>query len=207
MAAPTPAPATAPASDEAVTPASLAGVAAVLLAAATWLGSQGRVAWCACGSWVPWSFDVWSRHNSQHVVDPYSFTHVLHGILFYGALKLGLGRWVPTWARLVIAAAGEAVWEGVENSEFIIQKYREATISLDYFGDSVINSMADIGCCALGFVLASKLPWRGSVAWFVVTELVLAWWIRDGFVLNVLMLIHPIEAIKAWQLAGMPTVP
>ena len=104
----------------------------------------------------------------------------------------------------MIAVVLESIWEVVENSQWIIEKYREATISLDYNGDSVMNSMADIGACIGGFMLAASLPVWGSVAFFIVVELFLAWWIKDSLILNIIMLTFPIDAIKQWQSGGTP---
>lgn len=177
------------------------GVVAVCAVAAVALSLMGRVLWCSCGSWVPWSFDTWSLHNSQHVLDPYTFSHVLHGVLFYAVLRVGLRGRHPQ-VGLVIAAGMEAVWEIVENSEAVIQRYRENTVSLDYHGDSVANSVSDILACSGGYLLAWSLPAWGSVAVFVVTELVLLAWIRDSLLVNVLMLVWPVQAVKDWQVGG-----
>ena len=174
-------------------------IAAILAATAFLLQQQGRVWWCACGRLYPWAGDIWSSHNSQHWFDPYSFTHVLHGVLLCGLLAWLLPRLPLIW-RLTLAIALEAMWEVLENSPAIIQRYREATIGLGYEGDSVANSMAAILCCALGFLLAQRLGLRRSAVLFVVTELVLLVWVRDNLTLNVLMLTCPIDAIKAWQM-------
>ncbi|MEZ5397900.1 MAG: DUF2585 family protein [Bryobacterales bacterium] len=175
--------------------------AAATVASAVALTAMGRSLWCACGSLAPWAGDVWSRHNSQHLLDPYSFSHVLHGLLFYAAARALVGdRRLDL--RFALAVAAEAAWEIAENTNAVIERYREATISLDYYGDSVANSVADIGCCALGFFVARRLPWWGSALLFVATEAVLALWIRDGLVLNVIMLLAPNEAIRAWQAGG-----
>ena len=181
----------------------IAGYAVVAAVAATWLHFAGRVWWCKCGSLIPWSFEIWSMHNSQHFFDPYSFTHVLHGVCFYGLL-FALRRWVPTEGRHILAMAIEGLWEAVENSQWIINKYRADTVSLDYNGDSVINSMSDILMCGIGFYIASKLPWQASVALFAVIEVVLMLTIHDSLTVNIIQLIHPVEAIKAWQMSYAP---
>ena len=162
--------------------------------------SMGRRVWCECGSPVPWAWDVWSKHNSQHLIDPYAFTHILHGVAFYAILWLALGRRLPPVWRAAITASLESSWEILENSPLIIERYRAATISLDYFGDSVVNSIADVGACLLGFWIAWKLPWRVSLALFVVTEIVLLLWVRDSLLMNILQLVYPIEAVKNWQM-------
>lgn len=185
------------------TPRVLAASAALMAVAAVLLFTQGRVAWCKCGSLAPWSGDIWSLHNSQHLVDPYSFTHVLHGVAFF-ALLWPLRRWAPDGVRAVVAVAVESAWECLENSAAVIEKYREATISLDYYGDSVANSMADVVACAVGFTIASRVSWKVALGFFLATEVVLALWIRDSLLLNVLMLTFPIDAVKQWQMGIAP---
>lgn len=182
-------------------PVGIAVAAAIALLAAIVLAGMGRTIWCGCGSLVPWSWDIWSRHNSQHLLDPYSFTHVLHGVVFYALARALAGR-APLDVRFALAVAAESAWEVVENTDRVITHYREATISLDYYGDSVLNSLSDITAAALGFFVASRLPWWGSLAMFVAFEIALALWIRDSLVLNVVMLLYPIEAIRSWQMGG-----
>jgi len=171
----------------------------VLVATAFQLQSQGRPWWCSCGEPYLWVGDTQSSHNSQHLFDPYSFTHVLHGLVICGLLTWGLPRLPPLW-RLWLAVCIEALWEVVENSEFVIQRYRATTASLGYQGDTIANSLGDILSGAIGFVVASRLGLRYSIVLFVLTELVLLVWIKDSLLLNVIMLVYPVDAIKAWQL-------
>jgi hypothetical protein len=173
-------------------------IALILILAVILLRSQGRLWICACGQLWLWSGDVWSSDNSQHWFDPYSFTHLLHGVVFCGALAWLAPRLALLW-RLWLALVIESLWEVVENSEFIIQRYREATAALGYQGDTIVNSVGDILICGFGFWLAWRLGLRRSAALFVVTELILLLWIRDNLTLNVIMLLYPIEAIKTWQ--------
>jgi len=176
----------------------LAGAAAAMAVVAInrW---QGRLWWCACGGWSLWQGDIWSQHCSQHLLDPYSFSHVLHGVLFFWLFSWALKR-APAW-QFPAALITEALWELLENSQLVIQRYREATIALGYEGDSVLNSMGDVLCCAAGFFLARKLGWKRSLAFLVAVELVLLFAIKDNLTLNVLMLLCPIDGIKAWQMA------
>jgi hypothetical protein len=176
-------------------------IVAVLVVAAYQLRSQGRLWWCSCDYLLLWSGDPWSSDNSQHLLDPYSFTHVLHGFLFCGLIALIAPRLRRAW-QLWLTISLEAVWEVVENSRFVIDRYREETAALGYQGDTIVNSLADILLCGVGFVLARRLGFRRTVALFVLTEAALAIWIRDNLSLNVLMLIYPIEAVKEWQAAG-----
>jgi hypothetical protein len=162
------------------------------------LRSMGRSWWCDCGSLVPWSWDIWSSHNSQHFIDPYFFTHVLHGVLFFWGLSL-LMSGVPARNRMLIAVTMESAWEILENSSMIIERYRAATISLDYFGDSIVNSLFDILAMAIGYWLASSVRWWGSLLIFAALELMLLITIRDCLTLNIIMLVSPMEAIKQWQ--------
>lgn len=170
----------------------------IMFAAALVLWGQGRVWWCRAGDLVPWSWAVLSEHNSQHLIDPYSFTHILHGILEFWLIGLILRKAPVAW-RLVIAVLIEGSWEVVENTDYVINRYREATISLNYYGDSILNSLSDITCCGLGFLIAYKLRFWKSLALFLATEAILIVWIRDSLLLNIVMLIYPLDAIKHWQ--------
>lgn len=143
--------------------------------------------------------NIWSAHNSQHLLDPYSFTHVLHGVLFCLIAALVLPRTPFVW-RLWWGTLAEAAWEVLENSAFVIERYRSVTISLGYEGDSIVNALADVACCALGFVLAHRIGARRSLIVFALTEAALLVTIRDNLTLNVLMLLWPVEGVKAWQM-------
>lgn len=170
-----------------------------LIVAVLLLRSEGRIWWCACGMLNVWDGDIWSAHNSQHVFDPYSFTHVLHGVLLFWILSWVFKQMTLPW-KVTLAILLESLWEVLENSPFIIQRYREATIGQGYTGDSVVNSLADIMCCAVGVMLARKFGFRLAFALFVIVELALAWMVRDNLTLNVIMLICPIDIIKQWQM-------
>ena len=176
-------------------------IAFVLVLTIFGLWYQGRLWICSCGYVNLWAGNTKSSDNSQHLFDPYSFTHVLHGLLFYGALAWIAPRLPLAW-RLAVAVAVEAAWEVVENSAFVIQRYREATLALGYEGDTIVNSLGDILCMAAGFWLARVLGFRRSTVLFVVTEVVLTLRIRDSLLLNILMLLFPINAIKTWQMGG-----
>jgi hypothetical protein len=165
------------------------------------LRSQGRLWWCSCDYVLLWSGDAWSSDNSQHLLDPYSFTHVLHGFVLCGLLALIIPRLSPVW-QLWLAVSIEAGWEVLENSEFVIQRYRQETAALGYHGDTIVNSLGDILVCGLGFVLARNLGLRHTLGLFVGIEIALAFWIRDSLLLNIIMLVYPIDAIKEWQAAA-----
>lgn len=173
----------------------------VMCLSALVLWGQGRIWWCPAGDWSPWSWTINSQHNSQHIIDAYSFTHVLHGILEFWLIGLVFARLPLAW-RLLIAVGIEASWEVIENSSYVIERYRAATISFDYFGDSIINSLSDITCCAMGFLVGYKLKLWKSAVLFAATELILIFTIRDSLVINLIMLVHPVDAIRAWQTAG-----
>jgi hypothetical protein len=175
--------------------------AALMLLTVVVLRAEGRIWWCACRTPTPFSTDPGSRHNSQHLLDPYSFSHLLHGLIFYGCLRLIAPRASAAWT-LLVALAIEAGWEVLENSPLIIARYRAATAAVGYSGDSIVNSTGDVMSCALGFFLAAKLGWRWSAAAVVAVELIMLALIRDNLTLNVIMLIWPLDAIRQWQSGG-----
>jgi hypothetical protein len=178
-----------------------AAVVAIMGCAAIVELAMGRVPWCTCGYIKLWHGVVYSSENSQHITDWYTFTHIVHGIGFYALLWL-VARRLPVRVRFVIAVLLEAGWEVLENTPMVINRYRAATIALDYYGDSVINSMSDIVAMMIGFWTAYRLPVLMTVAVVVGLEAGLAFFIRDNLALNILMLIHPIAAVKRWQSGG-----
>lgn len=174
----------------------------------------GRIWWCeggtpgilggTAGEPFLWSGDVWSMHNSQHLVDPYSFTHISHGLIFALLfLAIPYTRRLPFAWRMVPGLAIEALWEIVENTSPVIDRYRESTMALGYNGDSIGNSLGDIACFLLGFAFATGLKWYWSAALFLTIEVVLLFTIRDNLLLNVLMLLYPLDAVKQWQTVGV----
>lgn len=178
----------------------LVGAGTVIVVAAVILLAMGRVPICKCGYVKAWHGVVASSENSQHLADWYTFSHVIHGFAFYGLFWLaGRRRGWPVGLRLVMATVLESGWEILENTPLIINRYRERTIALDYYGDSVVNSVADICAMAAGFVAAWRLPIQLVIALTIVMELGVAWWIRDNLTLNILQLLYPTEAVLRWQ--------
>jgi hypothetical protein len=159
---------------------------------------MGQVPICKCGYVKLWHGVVFSSENSQHISDWYTFSHIIHGFAFYGLLWL-IGRRWSLGVRLVLAVMVESGWEILENTDLVINRYREATISLDYYGDSVINSVSDIFAMVCGFVLAARLPIWSIVVLTVVMEAGVAYFIHDNLLLNILMLLYPLDAVRRWQ--------
>ena len=174
---------------------------AILVVTAGIEASMGRLWLGPDGHFGLLETDIWSSEQSQRVLDPYSFSHFVHGFLFYGFLYL-VARRQPLSTRLVLAVALEAGWEILENSPLIINRYRAVTIAQGYVGDSILNSLSDIVVCAAGFLAASRLRVLASVGLVVATELIMLVLIRDNLTLNIVMLIAPIDSIRVWQMAG-----
>ena len=169
---------------------------AIIVTAGAVLLSMGRSPICPCGRVALWG--PVGPTQSQMLADWYSFSHIVHGLLFYAALSLVVPRW-PAGRRFTLALLAETAWEILENTPMMIDRYREATIALGYTGDSVINSLSDIAMMALGFLAARRLPAWGSAVLLVSLEVIPLFAIRDNLALNILMLVYPSDAIRAWQ--------
>jgi hypothetical protein len=165
------------------------------------LSAEGRMFFCACDAFRVWIGDTCSSSNSQQLFDPYSFTHILHGFLLFWLLLLLSRKLAPSW-QLLIAVALEAAWEVFENTRFVIDHYRTETAALGYEGDTIVNSFGDLACALAGFLVARQLGLRRSLLVFLVVEVVLLVWIKDSLLLQLLMLLRPVGAIKLWQMCA-----
>jgi len=179
----------------------IAGLAvlAIMVVQALVLHLMGRVWICTCGTVRLWVGDIWSPEVSQQLFDWYTPSHVVHGILFYGLLRLLLPR-VPVLARLVIAVGIEESWEIAENSPWVIEAYRQQALAAGYVGDSILNSLSDTVAMMSGFALARLLPWKATVALALALEITAAVVVHDNLTLNILNFIHRFPAIEAWQM-------
>jgi hypothetical protein len=197
------------ATSPAVSPARASAVPYLLIALAlvalqiVALHQMGRLAICACGDIKFWYGNSNGPENSQQLTDWYTFSHIIHGFIFYGLTHLVLPR-ASLLQRLVLAMAVEVGWELIENSPFIIERYRQ-TGAAGYSGDSILNSLSDVCSMMTGFLLARALPVPATIGVALVMEVLVGLHIRDNLTLNVIMLLHPFEAIKHWQ-AGPPII-
>lgn len=194
---------------------SAAALVVTFAATAALLRCQGRIWFCECMEPRLWVSEPDGPHTSQHLLDPYSLSHLQHGLLFFLALvallpdkasdgsldedRRALRRRVT---RFWIATLLECAWEVFENSAFVIERYRAATAARGYTGDSVWNSLGDVLSCVLGYLIAQQLGWRRTLVLFTAIEVAMVLWIRDSLLLNVLMLAYPLEAIRSWQTAA-----
>ena len=179
-------------------PRAVAIVAALMLVQALVLHALGRVWICSCGTLRLWVGDIHSSELSQQILDWYTPSHVIHGMIFYGLLHLALPR-MPVPGRLALAVGIEVAWEIAENSPVVIEAYRKQALAAGYVGDSILNSLLDTVSMMTGFALARLLPWQATVALALAAEIVVGAIVHDNLTLNILNFIHRFPAIEAWQ--------
>ena len=173
-------------------------VLGIMVVQALVLHLMGRVWICSCGTVRVWVGDIWSSELSQQLFDWYTPSHIVHGILFYGLLRLALPR-APVLVRLLIAVGIEVSWEIAENSPWVIEAYRKQALAAGYTGDSIVNSLLDTVAMMTGFAIARLVPWQATVALVLALEIGVGALVRDNLTLNVLNFVHRFPAIEAWQ--------
>ncbi|WEX08806.1 DUF2585 domain-containing protein [Chelativorans sp. AA-79] len=173
-------------------------VLAILALQAAVLAAMGRLPICACGEVKLWYPDASGPETSQHLTDWYTISHFLHGLIFYFLFWMIAPR-SPVWVRLCLAVGLEAIWEIAENTPMVIDRYRQSALAEGYFGDSIVNSLADTATAVLGFLFARVSPVWVSIVVLIAAELFVAYMIRDNLTLNIIQLVHPTEAISRWQ--------
>lgn len=177
----------------------ITGLISFLIIMTVYLYIQGRLWFSASGDVLLWVGDAFSSENSQQLMDPYSFSHFLHGVIFFFVLKYAFGNF-SLESRFAASVMMEGCWEMLENSAIIINRYRDATAALGYNGDTIYNSYGDLLSCSIGFIVARYIGLKWSILLFIAIELICLFWIKDNLTLNVIMLIYPIDGIKEWQL-------
>jgi hypothetical protein len=160
--------------------------------------AMGLPAICRCGSVELWHANPAGPETSQHLIDWYTYTHVIHGFGFYLLLSLLAPR-LPWFA---LAVALEAGWEILENTPLVMERYRQSALARGYFGDSVVNSIFDTLAAAFGFALARLLPVWSTVVFVIALELFALFMIRDNLTLNIIQIVYPSDVISRWQAGG-----
>lgn len=175
-------------------------VSFTVLATLGWLAVNNQVWWSSANAAI-WSSEIWSRSNSQHPLDPYTLTHMMHGVLCFWITSL-LAKKLPLSRQFFLAVLFACAWELLENSPLFIERFRVVTAASEYVGDALVNSMTDIAACSLGFYLASKCRYGVSIAIFCLIEIATAVWVRDNMALNVLMIVFPVDSVRSWQIGA-----
>lgn len=175
-------------------------IAATVLLTVGWLAVNGSVWWSSANAAV-WNSDIWSRANSQHPLDPYTLTHMMHGVLCFWMTSL-LAKRLPLSRQFFLAVLFACGWELLENSSLFVERFRVVTAASEYVGDALVNSTLDIAACSGGFFLASRIRYAASVSLFLAVETVTAIWVRDNMALNVLMIVFPVDSVRMWQIGS-----
>lgn len=176
----------------------IVGVLGILLAHAALLSYMGQPLACECGPALWYGGPALDPQNSQQFGDWYSLSHIIHGILFYALLTLLFPR-MPVAVRILGAMAIEMSWELLENTDMVINYYRQQALAEGYSGDSILNSAGDVFFAGIGAVFASRSRVWMSIVLVIALELFALYMIRDNLTLNIVQFIHPIDALNAWQ--------
>lgn len=145
--------------------------------------------------------DINGPGNSQHLSDWYTFTHFLHGCIFY-FITYGLRTLFPIITVnycYLITLSSAVLWEFIENSPCTINRVKQSGAGAAYNGDSVINSFSDSLACTCGFWISYLTPWWVILLYAIAEEILLGVIIRDNLIMSTLQLIFSFSCISNWQ--------
>jgi hypothetical protein len=167
------------------------------------LWAWGQPLICTCGEVRLWVGSIWSSGNSQHVADWYSLSHAVHGMLIVLIGRVSGGR-LPYPLLLAVAIVTGVAWELVEHTDWVLDRFRGATVYQGYLGDSVLNAVMDYAWMLTGFFVATATPTVWIAGLIVLLEVTSAIFGRDCLTFTTLQVAYPVQAIETYQQAINP---